>query len=81
MNHEDYEKAANYWKEKDKQNVRMPEEQLKKAVDDYIFSEQYLYPCNRIWRICEMHADRIYISRWHILDVFRGRGKISCIGA
>ena len=38
MNHEDYEKAANYWKEKDKQNVRMPEEQLKKAVDDYILA-------------------------------------------
>lgn len=36
MNHEEYEKAANYWKEKDADNVCMPKEQLKKAVDDYI---------------------------------------------
>lgn len=38
MNHEDYEKAANYWKEKDADNVCMPEEQLKKAVEDYILA-------------------------------------------
>lgn len=38
MNHEDYEKAANYWKEKDADNVCMLEEQLKKAVDDYILA-------------------------------------------
>ena len=25
MNHEDYEKAANYWKEKDADNVCMPD--------------------------------------------------------
>ena len=38
MNHEEYEKAANYWKEKDADNVCMPKEQLKKAVDDYILA-------------------------------------------
>lgn len=38
MNHEEYEKATNYWKEKDADNVCMPKEQLKKAVDDYILA-------------------------------------------
>lgn len=34
MTHEQYEKAAQYWK--NKENVAMPQEPLKKAVDDYI---------------------------------------------
>ena len=36
MNHEDYEKAANYWKEKDADNVCMPEERT-----DYLIHIHY----------------------------------------
>ncbi len=36
MTHEDYERAANHWKVKDTDNVRMREEDLLKAVESYI---------------------------------------------
>ena len=34
MTHEEFEKAANYWKNKEQE--KMPEEDLKKAVEEYI---------------------------------------------
>lgn len=36
LSHEDYSRAANYWKEKDAQSTKMPQEALKQAVESYI---------------------------------------------
>lgn len=36
LSHEEYESAANYWKEKDAQSEKMPEAILKQAVERYI---------------------------------------------
>lgn len=36
LSNEDYSRAANYWKEKDAQSTKMPQEALKQAVESYI---------------------------------------------
>lgn len=36
LSHETYEQAANYWKEKDAQSTKIPQEALKQAVESYI---------------------------------------------
>lgn len=36
MNHEDYVKAAEHWKPIDAASVKMPEEELKKAIEAYV---------------------------------------------
>ena len=38
MSHEEYEKAASYWKEKDATAVKLEESALKKAVEEYILA-------------------------------------------
>ena len=36
FSHEEYERAANYWKEKDAQSKKLDQDALKKAVEEYI---------------------------------------------
>ncbi|MBR3770681.1 MAG: pyridoxamine 5'-phosphate oxidase family protein [Clostridium sp.] len=36
MTHEEYEKAANYWNEKDKMSAKMEQSELRKAIEAYI---------------------------------------------
>lgn len=36
LSHEEYERAANYWKEKDAQSKKLDQDALKKAVEEYI---------------------------------------------
>lgn len=36
LSHEEYERAANYWKEKDAQSEKLDQGSLKKAVEEYI---------------------------------------------
>lgn len=38
MNHQEYERAANYWKEKDADNVVMDRESLQKEIESYIMA-------------------------------------------
>ena len=36
LSHEEYERAANYWKEKDAQSKKLDQDALKKTVEEYI---------------------------------------------
>ena len=40
LSHEEYEAAATYWKKKDAEAVKLDEEKLKKAVEEYILANK-----------------------------------------
>ena len=55
MTHDQFKKAADYWKNK-KQNA-MPEEKLKKdSIGIYQF-QQYLCTCDWNWGLCKMYPN------------------------
>lgn len=63
MNTEEYKEAANYWK--NKENKRMPVEQLKSIVDDYLKS-------NSVCALATGYADYV---RCTVLEYYYSDGK------
>ena len=62
LSHEEYERAANYWKEKDAQSKKLDQDVLKKASGGVYSGKQHLRTGNHGRRFCALYAAGVYVS-------------------
>ena len=80
LSHEEYERAANYWKEKDAQSKKLDQDVLKKAVEEYIPLE-YTYHDDCFWIFSE-GGEKFYALEKNknvclvIFNKYEGFGKL-----
>ena len=62
LSHEEYERVANYWKEKDAQSEKLDQGSLKKGGGGVHSGKQHLCTGDCRGRFCALYAAGVYLS-------------------